>query len=310
MDLVLKEEHIERLVAELNEDYPGFDFDWQTYCYGNLQQSRSTQTFLMVEGKNTFALIFMKTLNISQSKGSLILDKGEIQGLKMKRGWVISTLKLRTATGEYFKCLFSRNKRVDKYLPRHRDNLSRYHEIFEREFSDRGDLSKDPGSNRGVLRAFTGFLKTVLLFIVVALLFQLTESIILPVLASILLLAIDLYSSSFFKVRTLKKQDKAFLDELAVAERDFAQLSREEKLQAYRNMNEKPKTEVYQKLFYSKLIPLAHLLGDDDTAKTYLSLFPRRYSLEAEQEYLALVSILSMSREELKSRMESMKKSE
>lgn len=124
MAFVLREEHVEQLVQQVNVENPAFRFDWQTYLVATQQSGRSIEIFVLVENPDYFALIKMDTFDTSKVSDVKIIAKSQIQGFKLKRGLIQNILKIRMKTGVFYKLRF--RDKAGKKLSLHAQNAIQY----------------------------------------------------------------------------------------------------------------------------------------------------------------------------------------
>lgn len=124
MAFVLREEHVEQLVQQVNVENPAFQFDWQTYLVATQQSGRSIEIFVLVENPDYFALIKMDAFDTLEVSDVKIIAKSQIQGFKLKRGLIQNILKIRMKTGVFYKLRF--RDKAGKKLSLHAQNAIQY----------------------------------------------------------------------------------------------------------------------------------------------------------------------------------------
>ncbi|WP_165210337.1 hypothetical protein ACFSN5_06685 [Streptococcus tangpeifui] len=292
MALKLTEEIVSNLVAEYNQINPAFQIDWKTYIYGTAKEGsgRSSQQapLLWFENDYYFVLIYLATLNVSKIQKVKVIDKDEIQGVKIKYGGLNAVVKIRMTNGAYYNLRLAR--RNYKTLPRQLSNLDSLMEVFHLFYSDRIDM-KDHSTSIGakVLSAAT----TAVLVILAILFIFLTKSRALTYL--LLILAIFLGGLIWTQAETFinKQRDRAFVQAFEQTKQLVTSMTESQYYQALQGIDVKPKTQMMQESYLKVLISIAHNLGLDKEARAYLTQFPRRYSADAEETYLGLINLLA-----------------
>ncbi|MDQ0222296.1 hypothetical protein [Streptococcus moroccensis] len=295
MAFKLTEETIQDLVTQVNEAYPAYQFDWQTYMIGNVQEGSLVESLIFLENKEWFALIFLAPLDVSKITNIKFIEKSEIQGLKFKKGLVNYVLKLRLQNGESLKILFH-PLGGGKHCPIGKANIAQYQQRFSTEYNDKADM-KD--RNNGLsLKLLTG-LGLVLMFVVAILFIFTTDSKLITIIGTLAFGFLYAMALKYGEQFIAKQKDKDFVAELQAIGQSMDTLDSESYYRQLKAVTHLPVTGQYQAFYYAELVKHAHLLGLDKEAEQYLALFPRRYSEGAEKMYQELINFMATPKEEL-----------
>lgn len=288
MAFILKEEIVEKLVQDVNEKNPAFQFDWKTYLYVMKQEGRTYSSLILVENTEYFALIGIRTFDVASISGLDIIAKSEIQGLKFKQGRIQNKLRIRMFNGNEYEVKF--NHKAGKHMPLHATNVARYQYELPLQYADRVDMKDHNSSLLSKIGTAVGILA---LFVLAIVIYATTESVILTIIGVVVfIVAIEFLLQHSVKRQVLKK-DKVFFEVIEKLEANATNVPYEETYQAFQNIDTKPETAPAQVAYYSRLVQMAHYLGKDDEARQHLSLIPRRSSSAAEEEYLGALNYLA-----------------
>lgn len=90
MAFVLKEEHVEQLVQQVNVDNPAFQFDWKSYIYAMQQSGRTVRNFILVENQDYIAAIGIAMFDVTSINSLDIIAKVRFKAINSSQvQWLI-----------------------------------------------------------------------------------------------------------------------------------------------------------------------------------------------------------------------------
>ncbi|MGT2910811.1 hypothetical protein ACVR1I_03725 [Streptococcus cameli] len=292
MAFVLNEEMVEKMVAEVNEANPAFQFDWKNYAFATHPNGRSSTNHIFLENHTYFGIIEIGTFDVSQITDFELIEKSEIQGLKVRKGLLNIVLKIRTYNGEFYK--FYLNKKGSKRLPLHSENVEKYWEHFQNDFVHQTDMKDRNSSIGNRLWSILAWIIGIPVGIAVGVL---TDTYILGAIAWIVCAFGIGWLAERFEIGSAKRKDKAFFQEVEGLTAQYAQGDPAIYYHELKKIQHLPQTPIYQAQYYQMLISLAYELDKLDEGKEYLTHFPRRYSEGTENLYQGLVNLLATPKE-------------